>query len=345
MALLIPPGLPATAGNHVSARRLATWLGRVGVRAQILEAGPRLAVPQGCRVIHALHALQAGEPARVLAGLPLVVTLTGTDLNQGDTSALWQVASEATAVITYHTEAQGAFIQRLPGLTTPVRVIPPGVDAPVPGSRPRSHWGWCPGEIVFLLASGIRRVKDPNFAVGLLADLRARGLPVRLAVVGPVREEAAALALQQAISHLPWACYLGEVPHERMGELYRAADVVINTSQSEGLSNTVLEAMAAGRPVLASDIAGNRAALCHPMDGILYRNREDFIRWAELLTTSPRLRARVGGAARRSAVARFSPLAEAEAHSHLYRLASGAPESPGGAAFLSGTHGQNGGRK
>ena len=340
VALLVPPGLPATAGNLVSARRLATWLGRVGVRAEILEAGRRLAVPLGCGVIHALHALQAGEPARVLArraGLPLMVTLTGTDLNQGDTPALWQVVSHAAAVITYHPEARDIFIRRLPDLSTPVEVIPPGVDTLVPGPRQRSLWGWGPGEVVFLLASGLRQVKNPGFAVGLLADVRAKGLPLRLAVAGPVREDSAAQALQQAISHLPWASYLGEVPHERMGQLYRAADVILNTSRSEGLSNAVLEAMAAGRPVLAADIAGNRAALRHLQDGILYRDRADFIRWAELLATSPWVRARLGTAARRAAAARFSPLAEAQAYQNLYRRLGGPQESSNQSTYLDGT--------
>lgn len=340
MTLLVPPGLPATAGNLVSASRLAIWLGRVGVRAEILEAGRRLAVPLGCGVIHALHALQAGEPGRVLArraGLPLVVTLTGTDLDQGDTPALWQVANEAAMVITYHPEARDIFIQRLPDLSTPVEVIPPGVDTLVPGPRQRSFWGWGPEEVVFLLASGLRQVKDPNFAVGLLSDARAKGLPLRLTVAGPVREDSAAQALQQAISHLPWATYLGEVPHERMGELYRAADVILNTSHSEGLSNSVLEAMAAGRPVLAADIAGNRAALHHLQDGILYKDRADFIRWVELLTTSPWMRARLGTAARRVAVSRFSPLAEAKAYQNLYRRLSNPEESPHRSTSMNGT--------
>jgi glycosyltransferase involved in cell wall biosynthesis len=327
VAIVIPPGLPVTAGNHVSARRLAAWLGRLGAEARVLEADPMLAAARGCGVIHAFHALQAGEAARIMArrtGLPLVVTLTGTDLSQGDTAALREVAGGATVMIAYHAEAKDTLLRRLPGLTTPVQVIAPGVETPAPGPRRRALWGWARGEIVFLLPSGIRRVKDPGFAVGSLAVLRARGLPVRLAVAGAVREAAAGTALEEAMTGLPWASYLGEVPHEGVGELYRAADVIINTSRSEGLSNAVLEAMAAGRPVLASDIAGNRAAIRHSEDGILYRDRADFLRWAELLATSPRLRARLGGSARRTAALRFSPVAEAQAHIRLYRMAAGA---------------------
>jgi len=323
--LVIPPGLPATAGNCVSARRLAKWLGRTGVPARIVEAASGLAAPRGCGIIHAFHALQAGEAARDLAcrtGLPLVVTLTGTDLGHGDTAALRRVAGEAAVMIAYHGEAKDTFLKQLPGLPTPVEVISPGVEIPVPGPRRRAPWGWEREEIVFLLPSGIRWVKDPGFAVGPLAELRARGLPVRLAVAGPVREEGAAAALRQAMGGLSWASCLGEVPHERMDGLLRAADVVVNTSRSEGLSNAVLEAMAAGRPVLASDIAGNRAAVRHAEDGLLYRDRADFLRWAERLAVSPALRARLGEAARRSASTRFSPLAEARAHARLYRLAS-----------------------
>jgi len=340
VVLVVPPGLPATAGNHVSASRLATWLGRIGIPAWVVQAGPGLAVRPGCAVIHAHHALLAGEAARVLArrsGLPLVVTLTGTDLGQGDTAALRQVAGEAAAMIAYHAEARDAFLKLLPGLTTPVEVISPGVELPGLSPRRRDDWGWSGEEIVFLLPSGIRCVKDPCFAVGPLADLAAAGLRVRLAVAGPVREEAAAAGLRRAMAGRPWIFYLGEVPHDRMGELFQAADVVINTSRSEGLSNAVLEAMAAGRPVLASDIAGNRAAIRHGEDGILYRDREDFLRWAGRLATSPALRARLGEAARRSASTRFSPEAEALAHARVYRLVSGRARSPFCVTGMGGT--------
>ena len=42
-----------------------------------------------------------------------------------------------------------------------------------------------------------------------------------------------------------------------MRSAYESSDIVLNTSFSEGLSNVLLEAVAAGRPVLASNIPGN----------------------------------------------------------------------------------------
>jgi len=43
-----------------------------------------------------------------------------------------------------------------------------------------------------------------------------------------------------------------------MRSAYGGADVVLNNSRAEGLSNVFLEAVASGRPILASDIPGNR---------------------------------------------------------------------------------------
>ncbi|KAA0146878.1 hypothetical protein FNF27_06326 [Cafeteria roenbergensis] len=48
-----------------------------------------------------------------------------------------------------------------------------------------------------------------------------------------------------------------------------ACAAVVNCSAAEGLSNAVLEAMALGKAVVASDIPGNRAALCHGRTGWL----------------------------------------------------------------------------
>src|SRR5206468_718978 len=84
-----------------------------------------------------------------------------------------------------------------------------------------------------------------------------------LRYVGPILDAGEGAALLCALAGRPWARYLGEVPHAAMPAALHDADIVLNCSLSEGgMANSVLEALAFGRAVLASDIEGNR-----PYDG------------------------------------------------------------------------------
>ena len=52
--------------------------------------------------------------------------------------------------------------------------------------------------------------------------------------------------------------FAGQVESERLPEYYRAADLYVSASHSDGSSVSLLEAMACGLPALVSDIPGNR---------------------------------------------------------------------------------------
>src|SRR5207247_2634258 len=88
-------------------------------------------------------------------------------------------------------------------------------------------------------------------------------------------------------------------PHAEMGALLATGDVVLNCSISAGgMANSVLEALALGRAVLASDIEGNRSLIEDGVTGFRFRDEAEFERRAELLASDPALRARLGAAGR-----------------------------------------------
>lgn len=322
VVLVLRDGLPHTAGNYTTADRLAAGLGERGFQVEVRAAHELRAASGPPAIYHALHALGAGPAAlaRARPGVdPVVVTLTGTDAGDGPTPELAAVLRRCAAVVTFH-----------PDPVAEAEVIPPGM-ARLPGRRKRSAWGFAPGEIVYLLPAGIRPVKDPAFALAPLGELRAAGRPVRLAIAGPVRDAAAMADLEGALLTAgPWASYLGEVPRSVMGDLYRSADVVINTSRIEGLSNAVLEAMACGRPLLASDIPGNRAAVVDQRTALLYRvgDPNHFHALAARLADEPGLRRRLGRAGVRHVAAHFPPAAEIERLIALYAQVSAARDLP-----------------
>lgn len=91
--------------------------------------------------------------------------------------------------------------------------------------------------------------------VEALAELRARGLPARLRVIGPqdarypeAPERAAQLGVQDYVD------WIGYVTPEDLRRAYQTADVFCLPSRYEGFGLTVLEAMACGTPVVCSNI-------------------------------------------------------------------------------------------
>ncbi len=63
---------------------------------------------------------------------------------------------------------------------------------------------------------------------------------------------------------------VGKVPWKKMKNYYATADIFINTSLSEGFPNTILEAMAAGCPVVTSDIDGIEEYITHKKEGYIF---------------------------------------------------------------------------
>jgi glycosyltransferase involved in cell wall biosynthesis len=121
-----------------------------------------------------------------------------------------------------------------------------------------------------LFVGALQPRKDPLCAVRALTLLDS---DLRLVFAGPekrggqdVRREVARLGLEQRVR------FLGHVPKEELGALYRGAACLVLPSRDEGFGLPVLEAMSAGTPVVAStagalpETAGEAAVLVPPRD-------------------------------------------------------------------------------
>ncbi len=321
--LVVQDGLPTSAGNRITAERLRRALSARGSTVLVHEVADLRTQPGPGpgSVVHALHAIRAGLPALDWAGAaPVVWTFTGTDLDPDQCRLLRGPAPDAVAAcVAYHEAARDDIASCLPELTTRLHIIPPGVVAP---PLPVAVAADPSAEVVLLLPAGLRPVKEPDRALAVTEALVRHGVAARLLVAGPSRDLEFTDAFLKRAAATGRTTYLGEVPHTEMGSLYAQATLVLNTSRIEGLSNAVLEAMAAGCAVLATDIPGNRAAIRHDVDGWLCAP-EDLAAAARRLCGDAGLRARLAAAARRSVTDRFSVAAEADAHLRLYRTLVG----------------------
>lgn len=135
-----------------------------------------------------------------------------------------------------------------------ITVIPNGTTEPTPTRERelvRAELGARKAEVVLLLAATLRPEKRPELFVEAVAHARRRGAPVLgvIAGAGPELERTRVRA-----AALGGTVLLGE--RSDMADLISAADIVCLTSVAEGLPMTVLEAMALGRPVIATAVGG-----------------------------------------------------------------------------------------
>lgn len=104
-------------------------------------------------------------------------------------------------------------------------------------------------------------------------------------------------------------------------------DILWCTSAYEGQSNSILEAMSFGVPVIASDIPGNRELVVHGVTGFLtpehgddFRRRSrDLVKRTTQLFENPAQRVELGQAAAQRMAERFTPEQMITGHAELYR--------------------------
>lgn len=173
------------------------------------------------------------------------------------------------------------------GLKTPVRVLPTGIPAPCflpdlekAGQLRRQYKG--NADYLFLTVSRLAKEKNLRFqlqGLALLKEvLKGRGRTFRHMMIGegPQREELERLAEQLGLSEE--LVFLGNVPNPKMKEYQAAADAFLFSSKSETQGIVILEAMAAGNPVVAVDATGVRDVVQNGENGFLCR--EDATEWA-----------------------------------------------------------------
>ena len=150
-----------------------------------------------------------------------------------------------------------------------------GVDIPAPTIPCLSN----SEKIPILLALGrLHPVKDHVFLLQACYLLRECGLRFRCLIVGDGPERSKLQFLIRELKIEDIVTLVGYVPHNKVSDYYRNADVVVLTSRSEGIPLVLMEAMSHETIVLAPAITGIPELVIDGKTGFLYEpgSLEDF---------------------------------------------------------------------
>lgn len=190
---------------------------------------------------------------------PVVLTARGSDITlfprfAGPRRMIRWAMAEAAGLIAVSDGLRQAMVE-LGASPQAISVLRNGVDLqkfqPLDPSSAREEWKLS-GPVLLSVGHLIER-KRHHLAIEALAGLP--GWTLAIVGEGPERERLAALARGLGLGGRVVFC--GAQPHATLARLYSAADVLILASSREGWANVLLEAMACGTPVVASNIPGN----------------------------------------------------------------------------------------
>lgn len=289
----VPGGIPAALESRWSARMLVAPLMasmmwgccRGARRADVIFAN------------WSVNGVLAGIAGRLL-GVPVVTTLRGEDANRAAGAPIYRAMLRtcmrlSSRVVTVSPAIADQLVDA--GLTTRDRVttIANGVgDEFLAVSRDARQ---SPGLRLAFVGSLV-----PNKGVDLILTALA-GCPAdtTLTVVGAGSEGARLIALANATGLADRVRFLGPQPHVTMPGILSEHDALVLASRREGRPNVVLEALASGMPVVASNIPGVAGLVCDGENGALFPPGDaDALREQLLRLREPTLRRRLGESGR-----------------------------------------------
>ena len=283
-------------------------------------------------VVHFEWATKAVERLSVvdLLPAPVIVSCRGSDVNvlasgdPGFATGLRRILGRAEAVhcvtesVRRAAEALGCDPRRAVVIHPAVDIYRFSPGPPRPASSPlhvlsvgRLHW-----------------VKGYDYGLAAVRLLLDRGRDVRYTIVGG-GDAAGRAAVHLAVRDLGLedrVTLAGPVPQDEVRRLLRRVDVFLLPSLSEGMSNAVLEAMATGLPVVATDVGGMAELVREGTDGYLVPPRDPNALAARLecLLADARAREEMGRQARTRVARDFTLDRQIDRFEALYeRVASG----------------------
>uniref|UniRef100_A0A7C2P1A0 Glycosyltransferase family 1 protein n=1 Tax=candidate division WOR-3 bacterium TaxID=2052148 RepID=A0A7C2P1A0_UNCW3 len=187
------------------------------------------------------------------------------------------------------------------------RIIPNGID--VEKFNPEGEKYPFPfekrdGEIYILFVGRLELRKGTRYLIQAFNTIGKKYTNTRLIIGGdgPLRKSLEKMVKRDVSDRVH---FLGFVSSHKLPDLYRSCDIFVSPAiGGESFGIVLLEAMASGKPVIASDNEGYRELVSEGVDGFLFKRKDvaELINKLEILIENPELRHKLGESARLKAL-------------------------------------------
>lgn len=234
---------------------------------------------------HGARANFYGRVAGWLAGVPVVISTVHNSIADYEVNRLkrwiYSAALRITLpwvkrIICVSDAVRRDVVQDDPAAAGLTETVHNGVDRlmfqkPVDRTRVRREFGLTDGPLLVMVAR-LTQPKGHGDLIEALALLRDRWPQLQCVCVGDgeLKEPLAALAAERGLSSM--CRFVGA--RDDVMEFYAAADVVVLPSHSEGFPFVILEALAMGKPVIATRVNGVPEVIEHMKTGLLVNPRD-----------------------------------------------------------------------
>lgn len=320
---IIDGGYDSQAANFLKILQLL----RASLRLWSLLRHNKVSVVHGFLPLTNLIAALIGK----IANTSLIVTSRRALNKHQDRVPGWRyvdfLSSHLSHIVTANAEAvRDDTLRREGGNPAKVRVIYNGLDVKH-FNKPITHradvrraLGLNDDQVVIIIVANLIPYKGHSEIIDAMAQLLPRFPDIRLLVVGQDRGIGTALKRQADSSGVARAIeWLGL--REDIPDLLASADIYVSASHEEGFSNALLEAMGAGKPVVATNVGGTPEMLAQGELGLLVEpaDADGLAKALAELISNPVMRLRLGKMAANRVAAQYSVDKMVEQYLLLYR--------------------------
>ncbi|ARN57933.1 glycosyltransferase family 4 protein [Sedimentisphaera salicampi] len=252
-------------------KEVVQWLWRAGsVHKDMIEKG-------SYDLSHCFFAFPSGLPAwQRRSKLGYIISLRGSDvpgynsslgldyiLLSGLFKRIWGSADRIAA----NSKGLKTLAEKFYS-SSPIEVIPNGVDRDL---FPPAERAFNSSRLKLLMVARLTHRKRVDIAIESLSLLVQMGVDAELNIAGTgeLTTELKRLTAERKLHNR--VNFLGAVDHSRLAEVYSENHIYLMCSENEGMSNSVLEAISTGMPIVSSDCQGSEELI--KQNGLLVRSQ------------------------------------------------------------------------